>query len=146
MKGIVDKTMIEREIVQIEKELSYLEEFRDFTFEQVAKDYKTHHVVERIIEIVVNAAIDINQHLIVSLGKGNLPFDFKESFLLLSDLEIYPRKFAEEISQSAGLRNILVHEYTKLDERKFYNSIKDCYKDYTKYCRYVLDYLAKSVS
>lgn len=138
--------MVKNKIDRIQEDLLHLEDFLDVSFDEVAKDYNTHKVVERIIEVIVNTAIDINQHIIVEEGKGDLPFDFKESFLLLSDFGVYPRKFAEEISQSAGLRNILVHEYTKLDERKFYNSIKDCYKDYTKYCRYVLDYLAKSVS
>lgn len=136
--------MIDKRIAKIQQELRYLEEFQDFTFDDVAKDYKTHHVVERIIEVVVGFAIDINQHIIVEQGKGDLPFDFKESFLLLTDLAVYPKEFAERISNSAGLRNILVHDYAKLDERKFYNSIKDSYKDYTQYCRYVIDYLRKT--
>lgn len=141
---MLDRGMIDKRIAKIQQELRYLEDFQDFTFDDVAKDYRTHHVVERIIEIVVGFAIDINQHIIVEKGKGNLPFDFKESFLLLSDLGVYPKEFAERISNSAGLRNILVHEYTKLDEKKFFNSIKDCYKDYTQYCRYAIDYLRQT--
>ena len=141
---MLDRGMIDKRITKIQQELRYLEDFQDFTFDDVAKDYKTHHVVERIIEVVVGYAIDINQHLIVEQGKGNLPFDFKESFLLLEGLGIYPKEFAEKISKSVGLRNILVHEYTKLDEKKFYSSIKDCYRDYTQYCRYIIDYLKKT--
>lgn len=140
---MIDIKMIGGKVDRIQRDLVYLTEFTDLSFDEIAKDYKTHKVVERIIEVVINAAIDINQHIVVEEGKGHLPFDFKKSFLLLSDFGVYPREFAEEISQSAGLRNILVHEYTKLDERKFYNSIKDCYRDYTKYCRYILDYLGK---
>lgn len=140
---MIDNEMIDDRISRIHKELLYLEDFKDLTFNEIAKDFKTHHAIERIIEIIVNAAIDINQHIIVESGKGDLPFDFKQSFLTLADLDIYPEDFAKEISNSAGLRNILVHEYQKLDEKKFYDSIKDCYKDYTKYCRYILDYLKK---
>ena len=140
---MINKSTINSRIERIEKELLYLENFRDLTFNEVAKDFKTRHIVERIIEIIVNAAIDINQHIIVESEKGDLPFDFKESFLTLADLNIYSQDFAKKISNSVGLRNILVHEYQKLDEKKFYDSIKDCYEDYTKYCRYILDYLKK---
>lgn len=93
--------------------------------------------------MVINEAIDINQHLIVELGKGKLPFDYKESFLLLGELGILPQKFAEEISRSVGLRNILVHQYRKLDEKIFYQSIKDCLRQYSLYCGYILKYLEK---
>lgn len=141
---MIDNAMVKNRIERIEEDLLHLKDFVGFSFDDIAKSYNTHKIVERIIEIIVNHAIDINQHIIVESGKGHLPFDFKESFLLLTDLGVYPKEFAERISNSAGLRNILVHEYTKLDEKKFYNSIKDCYKDYTQYCRYIIDYLRKT--
>lgn len=136
--------MIKRKIARIEKELSYLADFKDLGFDDLAKDYATHHAVERMIEVVVNFAIDINQHIIANSEKSDLPFDFKESFLMLSDFGAYPREFANKISESVGLRNILVHEYERLDERKFFNSIKDCLEQYTAYCRYIIDYLKKT--
>lgn len=141
---MINKAMVKKRIERVEDDLLHLKDFVGFSFDDVAKNYNTHKTVERIIEIIVNHAIDINQHIIVEQGKGSLPFDFKESFLLLEDLGVYPREFAEKISESAGLRNILVHEYTKLDEKKFYRSIKDCYRDYTQYCRYIIDYLDKA--
>lgn len=141
---MIDNAMVKNRIERIEEDLLHLKDFVGFSFDDIAKSYNTHKTVERIIEVIVNHAIDINQHIIAESGKGHLPFDFKESFLLLTDLAVYPKEFAERISQSAGLRNILVHEYTRLDEKKFYHSIKDCYKDYTKYCRHVIDYLKKA--
>jgi len=59
----------------------------------------------------------------------------------LAKIKILPKKFSEEISKSVGLRNILVHQYQKLDEKIFYNSIKDCLKSYTKYCAYILKHI-----
>ncbi len=133
--------MVRNKIIRIQKDLAHLEEFTTYSFDDVAKEYKTHKIVERIIEVVVNEAIDINQHLIVTQGKGELPFNFRESFLLLAEIGIYPKDFAEEISKSVGLRNILVHEYQKLDEEIFYVAIKQCYEQFTQYCKYLLIYL-----
>ncbi|QQG40755.1 MAG: DUF86 domain-containing protein [Candidatus Levyibacteriota bacterium] len=143
---MIDEKMVVEKIRRIQIELLNLERFEVFTFDEVAKNYDTHTIVERIIERIVGFAIDINQHILVEGGKGDLPFDFKKSFLFLVDLDVYPKEFAEQICESAGLRNILVHDYVKLDENKFYNSIRDCNHDYTKYCRYILDFLKKKSS
>jgi len=141
---MVNKKLIKEKIRMIQTDLLHLEDYKDLSFDQVAKNYATHKIVERIIEIVINEAIDINQHLIVELGEGKLPFDYKESFLMLSDFKILPKKFAEKIAKSVGLRNILVHQYRKLDEKIFYESIKKCLSQYTKYCGYLLEYLKKN--
>jgi len=140
---MVDKKLIREKVRMIQSDLLHLEGYRNLSFDEVAKDYVAHKVVERIIEVIINEAIDINQHLIVELGKGNLPSDYRESFLFLADLKILPGKFTQKIAQSVGLRNILVHQYRKLDEEIFYRSIKDCSIQYTRYCRYLLQYLKK---
>lgn len=140
---MVDQRMVKNKIAAIRRDLEELAPFASYTFDEVAKDYRTHKIVERIIEVVVNEAIDINQHLIVKSGRGELPFDFKESFLLLVDLGVYPKEFAEAIAKSVGLRNILVHQYRKLDEQVFYASIKDCLTQYTEFCRYISEYLKR---
>lgn len=49
--------------------------------------------------------------------------------------------FANEISKSVGTRNILIHEYDKIDNASVYHSVKDCLRDYNQYCQYILDYL-----
>jgi len=138
---MLDKKLIKEKIKLIQEDLLHLKDYQNLGFDEVAKDYTIHKIIERIIEVVINEAIDINQHLIVELGKGKLPFDYKESFLLLGELGILPQKFAEEISRSVGLRNILVHQYRKLDEKIFYQSIKDCLRQYSLYCGYILKYL-----
>lgn len=140
---MINQNLVERKIKLIQDDLEKLKKFKSYSFDEIAKDYYTHKTVERIIEVVINEAIDINQHLIVELGKGELPFDYKESFLLLTDFKILPKSFAQKIAQSVGLRNILVHQYRKLEEKIFYCSIKDCLSQYTRYCRYILNCLKK---
>ncbi len=98
---MINKAMVKKRIERVEDDLLHLKDFVGFSFDDVAKNYNTHKTVERIIEIIVNHAIDINQHIIVEQGKGSLPFDFKESFLLLEDLGVYPKECAEMISNSA---------------------------------------------
>src|SRR3989304_8951388 len=64
-------------------------------------------------------------------------------FRSMADLGIYPGEFAGQISRSVGTRNILVHEYDKVDYQKVYDSVSDCLRDYHQYCEYILGLLDK---
>ncbi len=61
--------------------------------------------------------------------------------ILLDDLNILPKDFAEEISKSAGLRNIIVHEYNSLDKAIIYKKVGDAINQYVKYCDYIIKFL-----
>lgn len=141
---MIDEEMVKEKIAAIQRDLRELAEYKNATIEEIVSDYRTHKAVERMLEVIINEAIDINQHLIVKSGRGQLPFDFRESFLLLIEIGVYPAEFGRIISGSVGLRNILVHQYRKLDEQIFFSSIKDCLAQYTKYCEYILAFISKT--
>ncbi len=141
---MLDKELLKNKLSFIQKELKMLVQYEDCSLEEIASDYFKHAVIERILERVINDALDINQHIISETKEQEPPDDYKETFLALAAIEIYPKEFAEKISKSVGLRNMLVHNYRKLDEEKFYNSIKDCLNDYAKYCEHILNFITKN--
>jgi len=140
---MVDENLVKTKIASIQKDLEELTRFKSLSFDEIAKDYDSHKIVERIIEVVINGAIDINQHIIAESDLGILPFDFRESYILLGKIGVYPEEFGKEIGRSTGLRNILVHQYRELDEKIFYESIGICLRQYYKYCEYILKFLKK---
>lgn len=62
---------------------------------------------------------------------------YRDTFLRLADYGVYPREFAEGIAPSAGLRNLLVHEYNQIDHRIVHASIRTALGQYTAYVEYV---------
>lgn len=140
---MLDKEFVKNKIKFIQQELVLLEKYKGCSLQEIVSDYIKHSVVERILERVINDALDINQHIIAESGKIEVPNDYRDTFLALPKIKIMPEKFTKEIAMSVGLRNILVHNYRKLNEEIFYNSIKTCLRDYTKYCDYILQYIKK---
>jgi len=142
--------MIRREFVQrklhlIADDLERLLRFKDETLESLTSDDIKLAAVERILERIVMRAIDVNEHLIseLSSGKGRTTrLTYRDTFLTLSDLGTYDRSFAEQIARSAGLRNILVHEYNDVDRRIVHGSIESCLRDYHRYVEYVHKFIA----
>ena len=89
-------------------------------------------------------AIDINEHLIseLSAGEGKTTrLTYRDTFLLLADLGVYTQDFAEQIARSAGLRNILVHDYNDVDRKIVHGSIKSCLQDYHRYLELIGSFL-----
>jgi len=61
----------------------------------------------------------------------------------LVDLDIYPREFAEQIAKSAGLRNVLVHEYNTINPELLQKSIGGAIKEFNEYTKYVLSFVER---
>ena len=131
---MINKEFIQRKTSLIEDELIRLTEFEKLTLEQIDKNFKSQAIVERILERVITRAIDINQHFIAELG-GQLPAvkTYRETFLKLSELGVYPKDFAQKIAPCAGLRNALVHDYNNLDPEILHKSMGTAIQEFDEY-------------
>lgn len=142
---MVNQKFVKQKIELIQKELVNLEKSSKFSFQEIVSDFRKQAIIERLLEKIINRAIDINQHLIAELSTGEMesPKDYTETFLKLAELKICPKEFVENISKSVGTRNVLTHDYDEVDYSKIYSSINDCLKDYYQYCDYILKFLEK---
>lgn len=132
---------VHRKLHLIADDLGRLVRFKDETLESLTGDDVKLAAVERMLERVVMRAVDINEHLISELATGEervSRLTYRDTFLMLADLGVYPKEFAERIANSAGLRNILIHDYNDVDRQIVHGSIRTCLQDYHGY----LDHLA----
>lgn len=122
------------------KELdSFLEQNTD---EQILSDSSKLHIAERLVQLIVDNMIDINQHFIRELDL-EIPDDLQSSFLILGENRVLPKDFAFKIAPVTGVRNILVHQYEKLDKEMFVRHIRKNFPDFEKYANYIIEYLKK---
>ena len=92
---------------------------------------------------IIGRAIDINQHIITETASTKVaaPLDYRQTFIKLAELKVLPQEFADEISQSAGFRNAVVHGYNDIDQQIVYTSISDALNQYAQYIQYILNFL-----
>ena len=111
-------------------------------YEEFVTDPVAGTLAERYLERIVNRAIDVNFHLIRAEGKPP-PDDYTDSFLALGRFGIIDASVARSVAPSAGVRNILMHEYDDLDTKKFYTSLENAVKHFPAYVRSVTDFIEK---
>ena len=142
---MLDYNFLQRKIKLIQEDLSKLEELSQYSFEDIAGDFIKLSAVERMLERIIMRAIDINQHIISEIGKGDEPIrGYEDTFYALVRLDVYDDEFAKQIAPSAGLRNRLVHDYNHTEEKIIYESVKDAIRQYALYCNAVLTFLEKN--
>ncbi len=141
---MVRREFVTRKLHLIADDLEWLVRFKDDSLESLKSDELKLAAVERILERIVMRAIDINEHLISELGTGegkSTRLTYRDTFLFLTGLGVYSKEFSEEIARSAGLRNILVHDYNDVDRKIVHASIRHCLQDYHKYVESVRSFL-----
>lgn len=92
------------------QELGDLERYRELTWLQYQSDRDARRIVERIIENVANALLDISKILLSSLGQPT-PGTYREIMLALAVAELASEDLAQDLATLAGLRNTLAHRY-----------------------------------
>ena len=140
----IDARFIKRKIKLIEEDLLRLKRLEKFTVDEIASDFYKYCTVERLLEVIIMRAVDVNSHIIARLGTGiERVRKYSDTFLILGEMKILPEKFAKAIAGSAGFRNILAHEYDEVEMNEVHSSIGEGLKDFKKYCQYIIEFLYK---
>jgi uncharacterized protein YutE (UPF0331/DUF86 family) len=136
---------VERKLQLITEDLGRLAGFRSVSYESFVADPLRVAAVERMLERVILRAIDINEHLISELQTGaeskTTRLTYRDSFLKLADYGVYSGDFAQRIAPSAGLRNVLVHEYNDIDHKIVHTAMREGLADYASYVDHVRSFI-----
>jgi uncharacterized protein YutE (UPF0331/DUF86 family) len=128
---------VRRKLQLITDELGRLTQFRDIGYDELIGDPLRLAAIERLLERIVLRAIDVNEHLIAALSTAEedrtTRLTYRDTFLRLVALGVYEESFAQQIARSAGLRNILVHEYNDVDHRILHAAIPQALEQYHTY-------------
>jgi len=104
------KEDISRRIDFIETQLGDLKQFQTLDWQLYREDRDVQRNIERLVENVANAAIDIAK-IVIAGEDVEMPNSYRDIILKLADIKVLDAGLAAEIAENAGLRNILAHQY-----------------------------------
>ena len=139
-------TDIDSEIVLVRLRLiakyrdALLEEFYPINLDKYLNDFRQQLVVERLLQLMAEAATDINKHFLVQLHQISSATYF-DSFIEAGRRGIISPELAAELARSAGMRNILVHQYKDIDSQIVFDAIPKALEQYPLYIRQITAYI-----
>lgn len=137
----IEKEIIRRKLTVIVENLNALEPIKNMAKEKYIEDLFKRKATERLLQELIEAAIDINTHIIVGTG-NTAPDDYYESFIKVGALKIISADLAEKLAPSAGLRNRLVHEYDTLEHSLVLEAVRMAEELYPIYVKEIEDYIS----
>ncbi|MDP2630705.1 MAG: DUF86 domain-containing protein [Candidatus Uhrbacteria bacterium] len=139
---MINKNIIEGKLTDIQRYFGELEPVLKFSCTEILDDPLKIHTVERLFQLIVDTAVDINTHIIVESAFG-VPDDYQNTFVVLGEQKILPMSFVNRIAPSVGLRNMIIHRYGHVDLKRMVDDIASEIGDYREYVKYILDFLKK---
>lgn len=141
-RNIVD--LINFKIRELQKNLLHLKQVSfDVNKENLKKDIIRYWGIERGIHICVECVLDIANIIISSLGLER-PDSYRETILTLYKQGVIPEQFAKQIVGMASFRNILVHDYTRVDDDIILDILKNRLDDFAVFAQYITKWLEEN--
>ncbi|MEL7037199.1 MAG: DUF86 domain-containing protein [Cyanobacteria bacterium J06592_8] len=136
----IEPTVVFTRLTVISEYLRELKRFESMSLEEYLEQFDQKIISERLLELIIQAALDINEHILKQGFKVEVSTN-KESFLKSGECGILTLQLAGELAQSGGLRNILAHQYLNIDHTLLFGHVQKALKQYPLYIQQVTTYL-----
>ena len=140
----IEAEIVRRKLAIMIENLKTLEPIKGMDEDDYLQDLFKRKATERLLQELVEAAIDINVHMIVATGH-TVPGDYYESFIRAGELKIISLDLAQKPAPSAGLRSRLVHEYDRLEHSMVLKTVNMAEELFPQYIKAINDYLSKKM-
>ena len=139
---MIDRDLVRRKLSRLNMYLDKLAPIAAKTFEEYVSDFYLKFSAERLIQLIVERASDINNHVVLEL-KQRPPEDYASSFIRAAEVGLISRQLADLLKGSGGMRNIIVHEYIEIDDQKVFAVLPKAISDFKVYIKQVDRFLEK---
>ncbi len=136
--------IVRERLKYLRNEVQYLKQERAAasSFESYVKDVRLRRAVERSLQVAVEACLDIARRIIAVEG-FRYPENNQDAFRVLIEEKIVPTQLLDTLQEMARFRNLIVHDYAKIDDARVYGILKQRLGDFDAFARAIAEYLSR---
>lgn len=108
---------------------------------EYSSDARLRRAVERSLQMAIEICLDIGRR-IISLENLQYPEDDREVFSVLAESQVVDPDLLPELQRMASFRNLLVHDYVRLDDERVYDILTRDLATFDRFAAAILDYVA----
>ncbi len=142
---MIDLSLIEQHLQNMEEALANLKRYQGIPLEEYLKDLSLVWIAEKGLQILIQNLLDIGAHILASEIKNDWD-DYVDIIDKMGEHGIIPGEFAKQIRGVAGLRNILVHEYLRVEVVKIHEFLNKRLEDFVEFMSHIQRYLSTKKS
>lgn len=133
---------LERLLAKIDELDGYRQEIHEISpenFEEF-KGTEKKRACERLLQVSIESVIDICALIVSGLRLG-LPAEENDLFEKLEQAGIISSQTLVKLKKMRGFRNILVHEYGRINDELVYNILKTQLNEFDEFKKEILKYI-----
>lgn len=137
---VIDREAIAARLRRLDECVAELRQLRPGSLQEYLASRRLRSNCERELHVAIQCALDIGNHII---AEENLtaPEGQADIFHILGASGVLPPPFAERILPMAGFRNILVHDYLRIDHARVYSILTQALTDLEEFARHIQAWL-----
>ena len=135
---MVKRDVIKERLNQLITSLEKIKRYKNLSLEEFLDDDIAQDVVEYNLFIAINMMIDMAMHIVTDERLGYAK-TFSEAFEVLYKKGYIFKEELDTYRSMIGLRNILSHEYIKINKKIVYDVMQNRLDDFKKFILFVND-------
>jgi uncharacterized protein YutE (UPF0331/DUF86 family) len=137
---VPDREVIGGRLALLEEYLQHLAPLAQLDVQAFAGEPRNYGAAERFLQLAIEALFDIGTHCIAALALPR-PAKYADIVPARADASIIRLETAARLESLAGFRNLLVHEYARLDRRRVHEFLNTRLDDLRAFAADVAGYL-----
>lgn len=129
---MVDSDLILAKSSSVKRHLNRVIEKRHTDLQTFLQDIDRQESILFNLQMAIQNCIDIAAHIVSEEGLG-VPGSTNEMFYLLEENGYLNNELAEKMVKAVGFRNLIVHEYGKIDLEQVFEVAQEDIKDLNEY-------------
>ena len=131
---------LEKDILNSVSEIrSFVAEEEDVFVKERRDIYSLRYLLIESVESMANMCNHILTRMTSQVPKG-----YPDCFEKLYKAEIITKELGEKLKKAASLRNIIIHKYWEIDDRKVFKSAKENIGDFEEFLRQINEFIKKA--
>lgn len=132
--------VIETKISHIQKYLNLLERYKKYSREEIEQNPDIKGALERYIYLATQATLDLGE-AIIALKEFRRPGTYTEVFYILDEEKFISKDLSEKLVNMTRFRNIIAHDYEKVDFGILYDALQNRLVDINKFLEVIKEKL-----
>ncbi len=133
------KTVVENKISNIQKYLTFLRRYKKYSRHELEQTVDVRGAVERYLYLAIQATIDCAE-AVIALRNFRKPTTLSETFYILEEEGVLSRKETQALVAMSGFRNVIAHDYEKLDYDIVYTVLHEKLSDIQTFIQTIKTY------
>jgi len=139
---VLDREAVTARLDKLNEYGKILRELQKASRSEFVADYHVYGLAERYLQLSIECLLDIGRLIIIGLGLRK-PDRHQEIIEILWEADMISDDLASRLQGIAGFRNILVHDYLKLNRDLVYENLQKGLVDLNDFSREIAKLVKK---